>query len=79
MELTYPNNIDEWYVKGTIQDQFGEEIYTEIPGVFNEDGTCNIEQTQEKVAAAISMINNMAVLRREYQAKSTIKAIYNAS
>jgi hypothetical protein len=72
MELTYPNNIEEWYVKGNIQDDFGQNIYVEIPGKFNEDGTLNVEQTQAYVDQAILRIKESAKLHNE--AKNSVKA-----
>jgi hypothetical protein len=70
MELTYPTNTEEWYVKGTIQDDSGQNIYVEIPGKFNEDGTLNVEQTQAYVDQAILHI------KRQYAAlsKNSVKA-----
>lgn len=72
MELTYPANIDEWYVKGTIQDDSGQNIYIEIPGKFNDDGTLNVEQTQAYVDQAILRIKEQAMIISKNTVKATI-------
>ena len=34
---TMPININDWYIKGTFQNDADENVYFEIPGVFNEE------------------------------------------
>ena len=50
-DLTYtlPNDITEWYIKGTFTDDNGKNIYFEIPAVFNEDDTVNDVESVEKL------------------------------
>ena len=53
MSFIFPANTEVFYVKGTFISAEGHEMYTEIPAVFNEDGTCNIELTQETIDKVI--------------------------
>lgn len=61
MDLTiyYPANIEEWYAKGTAVDPPAEDIYFEVPAVFNEDGTCNEPATFEKVEQYLIFLQSM--------------------
>lgn len=56
MKFTYPANQQEWYAKGTAILDDGVEVYFEVPAIFNEDGTCNVAETQQKVATFLAYI-----------------------
>lgn len=58
MNFIYPLNVDEHYVKGNFTSAKGLEVYTEIPAVFNEDGSCNVEATQAVIDNMIGNYNN---------------------
>lgn len=49
LTIYYPANVEEWYAKGTAVDPPTEDIYFEVPAIFNEDGTCDEPATLEKV------------------------------
>lgn len=61
--IEYPENPIEWYAKGTT-DTGG---YFEIPAVFNEDSTCNVEATDVKVEEALILI------QKQLEMRSTVK------
>jgi hypothetical protein len=41
LTIFYPLNKAEWYAKGTASGG----IYFEVPAVFKDDGTCDVEAT----------------------------------
>lgn len=46
LNIEYPANEAEWYAKG----YFENGTYFEIPAVFNSDGSCDVEATDQKVS-----------------------------
>lgn len=54
-DISYPANPQEWYCKGNA-DILGENITFEVPAVFSEDGACDTEGTQQKVATLLAYI-----------------------
>lgn len=54
-DITYPANTEEWYCKGNA-DILGSNNVFEVPAIFNEDGTCNVAETQQKVATFLAYI-----------------------
>lgn len=54
-DIAYPANTEEWYCKGNA-DILGVNNVFEVPAIFNEDGTCNVAETQQKVATFLAYI-----------------------
>jgi hypothetical protein len=46
--IQYPANVAEWYARGTGL-QGGEEVYFEVPAVFDASGACDVPATDAKV------------------------------
>lgn len=49
LTIYYPANPEEWYAKGTAVDPPTENVYFEVPAIFNENGTCDEPATLAKV------------------------------
>ena len=60
MTYTYPENSLE-KIKGTFVDVRGSTITFEIPGVFNQDGSCDQPACDAAVADSISSFNATAI------------------
>lgn len=52
LDIAYPKNSTDWFAKGKLDNG----IYFEIPAVFNEDGTCDIAATDERVQQFIKSL-----------------------
>lgn len=59
LTIYYPANTEEWYAKGTAIDPPTEDIYFEVPAVFNEDGTCDEPATLYKVEQYLIFLQTM--------------------
>jgi hypothetical protein len=53
LTIHYPANEAEWYAKGTLEGG----VYFEVPAVFNPDGACDTEATDDKVQQLILALN----------------------
>jgi hypothetical protein len=58
MTYTYPENPSE-KIKGTFVDVRGSTITFEIPGVFNQDGSCDQPACDAAVVAGIASFNEI--------------------
>ena len=59
LTIYYPASIEEWYAKGTAVDPPTEDIYFEVPAIFNDDGTCDEPATLEKVEQYLIFMQTM--------------------
>lgn len=59
MTYTYPERPTQ-KIKGTFVDVLGRKITFEIPGIFNENKSCNKPACDAAVADNISSFNAMA-------------------
>ena len=56
MTYTYPENPSE-KIKGTFVDVRGSTITFEIPGVFNQDGSCDQPACDAAVTKFVTLLN----------------------
>lgn len=50
--IFYPLNKAEWFAKGSAENN----IYFEVPAIFNDDGTCDEAATETKVLQFLDVI-----------------------
>lgn len=55
---TLPSTIEDYYVTGNFTDINGNEVYFEIPAIFNEDDTCDEQSTIDKMNTEIQHIED---------------------
>jgi hypothetical protein len=55
LTIHYPASAAENFAKGTATD----DVYFEVPAVFNEDGTCDEPATLEKVDQHLAFLESM--------------------
>lgn len=58
---TIPADTDEWYCKGTFIDESGDELYYEVPAIFDANGNINVDKTIEKVYSFIRNHNELVI------------------
>lgn len=56
LTYTLPTTVEDHYAIGTFTNENGE-VYFEIPAIFNEDGTCDEQNTIEKINTNIQLMN----------------------
>lgn len=53
VDISYPQNEEEWFAKGHLDNG----VYFEIPAAFNADGTCDVAATDKRVEDFIAYLS----------------------